>query len=85
MPKREDERNLSLSGKHPVYCTCSACTDRFLKRKGIKSSKGVAREKVKSHPQDCRCATCSLLGSVGDLPELPRRKRSLLDWLLGRG
>ena len=86
MPKREDERNLRLHGKHPAYCTCTVCTDRFLKRKGIKKSgKGVAREKVKPHPQNCQCATCNLLSSVGELPDLPRPKRGLLNRLFRKG
>ena len=86
MPKREDERNLGLSSQHPAYCTCTACTDRFLKRKGIKKSgKGGAREKVKSHPRSCQCATCNLLSSVGELPDLPGPKRGLLNRLFRKG
>ena len=85
MPKREDERNYNRSGKHPAYCTCTECTERFLKRQKVKPGRGAAREKVKPHPRDCRCATCQLLGSVGDLPELPRRKKGLLGWLFRRG
>ena len=92
MPKREDETRQSLSGKHPVYCTCTQCTERFLQRKGIKpgtpSKKrpfGKTRgEKVMAHPVDCTCATCNLLRSVEDLPPVEKRKPGLLQRLLGR-
>ena len=70
MPRREDERRLNLSANHPEACTCKDCTDKFLNRKGLKSankrkkSKRGAVEQVKSHPSDCTCASCRLLGSV---------------------
>ncbi|MCH8745227.1 MAG: hypothetical protein IIB31_06230 [Chloroflexi bacterium] len=76
MPKREDERQIRLSGKHPVYCTCTQCTERFLnKRSGIPGKGFLQRlfkkskvEPVKLHPADCTCATCDLLRSVNTLP-----------------
>ncbi len=69
MPRREDERRFNLSKKHPEACTCRDCTDRFLKKKGIKpglARKGKQRpaEPVKRHPPNCSCASCSLLGSL---------------------
>ena len=92
MPKREDETRQSLSGKHPVYCTCTRCTERFLQKKGIKPGSAskkdllgkAGREKVRAHPDGCACATCSLLRSVGNLPPLENRKPGLLQRLLGR-
>ena len=86
IPKREDERNLNLAGKHPAYCTCHDCTARFLKKRKIKPARPgqVRAEKVKVHPADCGCATCLLLGSVGELPPLPERKAGLFKRLLGK-
>lgn len=96
IPKREDERNLNMSGRHPAYCTCQGCTDKFLKRNKIKPGRRAraAPERVKPHPANCACATCRLLSSVGDLPALERReererkerrKGGLLSRLLRRG
>jgi hypothetical protein len=76
MPRREDERRIDPSGKHPEYCTCARCTERFLRKKGIARGKvrkkgffgGSGGEKVKPHPADCSCATCNLLRSVGGPP-----------------
>jgi len=76
MPKREDERHAGLTGKHPVYCTCTQCTEKFLRQKGIRPGRSLIAklvgrtggEKVKAHPPGCACATCNLLRSVGDLP-----------------
>ena len=70
MPRREDERRLNLSSRHPAACTCKDCTDSYLKKKGLKSankrkkSKPRAAEAVKRHPAGCSCTSCSLLGSV---------------------
>ena len=33
----------------------------------------------------CQCATCNLLSSVGQLPDLPRPKRGLLNRLFRKG
>ena len=73
MPRREDERLANLSRGHPVACTCQACTDKFLKKKGIKPgrpAKGrkLAAEAVKRHPKNCECPSCSILRSAGSLP-----------------
>lgn len=72
MPRREDERLANMSRGHPVACTCQTCTDKFLKKKGIKpgrpaSGRKVAAETVKRHPKDCDCASCSILRSAGSL------------------
>ncbi len=70
MPRREDERRLNLSPKHPAACTCQDCTDKFLNKQSVKSKKVPKKKKkgmkepVKVHPADCTCASCSLLGSV---------------------
>lgn len=29
MPRREDERRLNLSAKHPAACTCKDCSEKF--------------------------------------------------------
>ena len=78
MPKREDERLLNLAGRHPAACTCQDCTDRFLKGKKIKPQRNnrknssAAGEKVAKHPVDCSCASCGLLRTFEDLPQLDR-------------
>ena len=84
IPRREDERNLNLAGKHPAYCTCLNCTDKFLKERKIKPSRraGVSPEKVKPHPKFCGCATCKLLGSVEGFPPLPGQKGGFFKRLL---
>ena len=94
MPKREDERRLNLSGRHPEACTCQDCTDRFLKSKKIKPGRGrlrvglgnkkVSAEKVAKHPVDCDCASCVLLGSLENLPQLDSRPKGFLKRLFGR-
>ena len=73
MPRREDERYANLTGKHPAYCTCVQCTDKFLKKKGIRGKKSLFQRLLrgdhqKQHPANCSCATCNLLRSVADLP-----------------
>jgi hypothetical protein len=89
VPKREDERQLSLSGRHPVYCTCTECTDRLLNKKNIKSKKASWKklfggEKVKPHPANCSCATCNLLRSVDGLQPIGKPKSGLLRRLFGK-
>ena len=32
MPRREDERRLNLSDKHPAACTCKDCSEKFAKK-----------------------------------------------------
>ena len=89
MPRREDERRLNLSKTHPEACTCRDCTDRFLKKKGIKPNwlqkrKARTAESVKRHPADCQCSSCSLISSV-DLSSVPdREKGGLLKRLFGK-
>ena len=75
-----------MSGDHPAYCTCQNCTDKFLKKNKIKPGRRAraAPEKVRPHPAGCDCATCRLLGSVGDLPRLEREKKGLLGRLFGK-
>ncbi len=74
MPRREDERLLNLSGRHPAACTCQDCTDRFLKGKKIKPQRNrrADGEKVAKHPLGCTCASCSLLRTMENLPQLDR-------------
>ena len=74
MPKREDERLLNMAGRHPAACTCQDCTDRFLKGKKIKPQRNrrAGGEKVAKHPVDCACASCGLLRTFEDLPQLGR-------------
>ena len=72
MPRREDERLANLAKRHPVACTCKTCTDKFLKKKGIKAGRTaegrrVASETVKRHSEDCTCSSCSILRSAGSL------------------
>lgn len=69
MPRREDERWRNLTGRHPKACTCQACTDKFLRKTGIKASGEAAakprgKDRAKRHPVDCKCASCSLLKSM---------------------
>ena len=89
MPRREDERRLNLSKKHPEACTCRACTDRFLKKKGIKPNRLQKRrlrpaESVTRHPADCQCASCSLISSVDISQVRERGKGGLLKRLFGK-
>ncbi|MDA1127190.1 MAG: hypothetical protein O2913_00635 [Chloroflexi bacterium] len=78
MPKREDERQRNLRGRHVEACTCQDCTDRFLKKKKITPSRnkpGITRtggEKIAKHPRDCECASCALLRTMGNLPQLDK-------------
>jgi hypothetical protein len=44
----------------------------------------VAAEKVAKHPVDCDCASCVLLGSLENLPQLDRRPGGFLKRLFGR-
>ena len=87
MPRREDERLQNLAGRRPVACTCQDCTDRFLKSKKIKparNSKRAVDEKISKHPANCSCASCVLLGSLENLPQLKQRPMGLLKRLFGR-
>lgn len=89
MPRREDERQLNLSKKHPEACTCRDCTDRFLKKKSIKSNRLQKRkpreaESVKRHAADCQCPSCSLLSSVDFSSMSDRGKAGLLKRLFGK-
>ena len=73
MPRREDERYANLIGRHPAYCTCTECTEKFLKKKGIRGKKSLLQRlkrgnQNRRHPANCGCATCNLLRSVADLP-----------------
>jgi hypothetical protein len=90
MPKREDERLLNLAGRHPAACTCRDCTDRFLKANKIKpqrnwsgKNKSVA-EKIAKHPVDCGCASCVLLGSLENLPQLDRGPKGFFKRSIGK-
>ncbi len=87
MPRREDERRLNLSKRHPEACTCQDCTDKFLKKKGLKTGRPAGKktkgmEMVKRHPANCECASCSLLKSV-DVP-LTQEKGGLLRKIFGK-
>ena len=87
MPRREDKRLQNLVGRHLVACTCQDCTDRFLKSKKIKparNSKRAVDEKIAKHPANCSCASCVLLGSLENLPQLKQRPMGLLKRLFGR-
>ena len=76
MPKREDERQRNMTGRHVEACTCQDCTDRFLKKKKItpsRSKQGIAGgggEKIAKHPRDCTCSSCGLLRTMENLPQL---------------
>ena len=89
MPRREDERLQNLAGRHPAACTCQDCTDRFLKSKKINpqrdrtGNKRAAADKVAKHPDDCACASCVLLGSLENLPQLDRKPGGFLKRLFG--
>ena len=79
MPRREDERRLNLSDKHPAACTCKDCSEKFAnklaaqnqklsqklsKKLSKKNKKKGLSEVVKAHPADCACASCAILGSI---------------------
>ena len=79
MPKREDERLLNMTGRHPAACTCQDCTDRFLKSKKMKPQRAkpqlarqASAERVAKHPADCTCTSCVLLGTLENLPQVDR-------------
>ena len=87
MPRREDERLQNQAGRHSAACTCQDCTDRFLKSKKIKpamNSKRAVGEKIAKHPANCTCASCVLLGSLENWPQLGQRPKGLLKRLFGR-
>ena len=94
MPRREDERIQNISGRHPAACTCQDCTDRFLKKKKIKpgmnqlgsmlGNTGAPAEKVAKHLADCTCASCVLLGSLENLPQLEQKPGGFLKRLFGK-
>ena len=87
MPRREDERLQNLAGRHPAACTCQDCTERFLKSKKTKparNSKRAVGEKIAKYPADCTCASCVLLGSLENLPQLDQVPKGLLKRLFGR-
>ena len=75
MPRREDERRLNLSAKHPAACTCKDCSEKFATKLAAdaqklsqklskkKKKKGL-KEVVKAHPADCACASCAILGTI---------------------
>ncbi len=75
MPRREDERWLNLSAKHPAACTCKGCSEKFAdslaadsqklsQKLSKKEKKKGLKEVVKAHPADCACASCAILGSI---------------------
>jgi hypothetical protein len=80
MPRREDERQRNMSGRHVEACTCQDCTDRFLKAKKIKPQRNrrAGGEKVAKHPPGCTCASCGLLRTMENLPRLDRGPRGFL-------
>ena len=87
MPRREDERLQNLAGRHPAACTCQDCTDRLLKSKKIKparNSKRAEGEKIAKHPANCTSASCVVLGSLENLPELEQEPKGFLKRLIGR-
>ncbi len=95
MSRREDETLQRLTGRHPAACTCQDCNDKFLKKKKIKPQRGwpgrnwavvdrAAAKKVAEHPTDCACASCVLLGSLENLPQLDRGPKGFLKRLLGK-
>jgi hypothetical protein len=91
MPRREDERQRNMSGRHVEACTCQDCTDRFLKKKKITPSRnrpgnqGAGDEKVAKHPKDCNCASCGLLRTMENLPQLDRGPGGFLKRLFRKG
>ena len=79
-----------MTGRHVEACTCQDCTDRFLKKKKItpvRNRPGDRRaggEKVAKHPLDCTCASCGLLRTMENLPQLDRGPRGFLKRLFRR-
>jgi hypothetical protein len=89
MPRREDEWRQIQTGRHVPYCTCRECTAQKLgpRRQGLVGwlkSRKVRKEKAKSHPVNCSCATCTLLRSVGSLDETPPDKGRIFKKLFGK-
>ena len=86
MPRREDERIRNITGRHVEACTCQDCTDRFLKSKKIKPQRErrASTEKVAKHPLDCTCASCGLLRTMENLPQLDRGPGGFLKRLFRR-
>ena len=39
MPRREDERRLNLSAKHPEACTCKDCSEKFAEKLAAQNQK----------------------------------------------
>ena len=39
MPRREDERWLNLSAKHPAACTCKDCSEKFANKLAAQNQK----------------------------------------------
>lgn len=39
MPRREDERRLNLSAKHPAACTCKDCSEKFAQKLAAQNEK----------------------------------------------
>ena len=86
MPRREDERQRNMSGRHVEACTCQDCTEKFLKKKKIspQRSKRADAEKVSKHPLDCDCASCGLLRTMENLPQLEEKRGGFLKRLFGK-
>ena len=90
MSRREDETLQRLTGRHPEACTCQDCTDKFLKKNKIRPHRGwpgrhpAVAEKVTKHPKGCDCASCVLLGSLENLPQLDRGPRRFFKRLIGK-
>ncbi len=89
MPRREDERHLNLSAKHPAACTCQDCTEKFQNKQSVKSKKVPKKKKgmkepVKQHPAGCACASCSLLGSVDFSQVESQRSPGIVKKLFGK-
>ena len=43
MPRREDERWLNLSAKHPAACTCKDCSEKFADKLAAQNQKLAQR------------------------------------------
>jgi hypothetical protein len=91
MPRREDERRLNLSAKHPAACTCQDCTDKFLNKQAAKAKKAPKQKKkkgmkepVKRHPVGCACASCTLLGTIDLSQEKTQGGAGIIKKLLGK-
>ena len=90
MLKREDQRLWNMTGRHFEACTCQDCTDRFLKKKKITPGRNrpgnrwFGAEKVAKHPLNCTCASCGLLRTMENLPQLDQGPRGFLKRLFRR-